>query len=144
MPLACFGRLTHIFMGAAVLLLSLFTLISGVEAAPATAILRVLPASGTIAVGDEFSVDFRLDTGGAAVAGIGVVVSYDGTLLQFVSSNAGNPLSVFPVPLIDPNPAQNPFNFERVRFDNGFNGSGGQLMRVVFMSPTAGSGAATI
>ena len=106
-----------------------------------TATLRVQPASGTHVVGEDFPVDFRLDTGNQFVGGVEIKVSYS-TNLEFVSFDAAG--SVYDVSVIDPAPLNNAFEFVRLRFDQGFNQNDGQLLHFVFHALSAGTATITI
>ena len=110
-------------------------------AAPATAVIKVVPSSGSQSVGAAFAVDFKLDTGGQAVGGVLVDVTYS-TNLGFVSADVAG--SVFDFEVIAPTPVNNRFQFVRVRLDDGFNGSDGQLIKITFRPTAAGTGAITI
>jgi hypothetical protein len=103
--------------------------------AAATATVSVTPATGSITIGQPVVVDVKLSTGNQAVAGIDVGISYSANL-TFVSADAAN--SVFDREITPPAPAANKFQFSRVRFDEGFEGSNGQLLRLTFMSNAVG------
>ncbi len=111
-----------------------------VIAAP-TAQLKVNPATGTYTFGAEFNVNFQLTTGGQAVGGVQVDVIYS-PHLEFVSFDATG--SVFNQEVIAPAPSNGAFQFARIRFDTGYDGSDGQLLRMRFRAASAGSATITI
>lgn len=110
-------------------------------AAVATAIISISPSSGTRDVGASFPLDFKIDTGGQAVGGVSVDVTYSSNL-EFVTADAAG--SVFDQEVVAPTPQNNAFSFIRVRFDNGFTGPDGQLLKVTFKALAAGQGTVTI
>ncbi len=110
------------------------------QAANPTATVSVSPSSGDQTVGNNFTVSFKLDTGGQPVTVLGVDVNYSSNL-QFISFDESG--SVF-MPITNPDPSGNHFRFERWRTDAGFNGSDGLLIKVTFKPLQSGTGSITI
>ncbi len=132
-------------MSLSSLSLSLFLLsiavIPGAAEAQSTATLKVVPSPGSATVGTDFIVDLKLDTGGQAVGGVLVSVSYSSNI-QYVGIISGT--SVFDQEIIAPAPSGNIFQFARVRFDTGFNGADGELLQVTFRPLSNGVAAIVI
>ncbi len=125
---------------------SLLVLLSAVgthhaQAAPQTATLKVSPASSTVTVNSEFSVNLLVDTGGQSASYVTVDVNYSNNL-EYVRFDASG--SVFSTALFDPTPSGNHFKLERTRTDAGYNGSNGQILKVTFKAIAAGTGTVTI
>ncbi len=108
------------------------------DAAP-TATLSVTPQTGTYTVGMAFDVDVKLTTGGQAVAGVDVRITLSDNL-QYVSSSADG--SVFDQDVVNPRVNGNQITFSRVRFDQGYSGTNGHVMRLRLQA--IGSGQATV
>jgi hypothetical protein len=102
----------------------------------AGATIRIVPNTGLVNVGEQVTVDVKLDTNNFAVAGVGVTLSYSSNL-TFVSSDVTT--SVFNTEVKPVSVANNVLSFVRVRTDTGFNGSSGQLARLVFNVNASGA-----
>ena len=106
-----------------------------------SAALKAVPSSGTQNVGTDFIVDLVVDTGGESVGGIYVDVTYSNNLALANTDALG---SVFDQAVLSPAPLRNQFHFARVRFDSGYSGAEGQLLRLTFTPLSAGVGTVTI
>lgn len=130
-------QLRHLFSK-----LLIFVLVSAIYlphafAAPATAIFKMQSSASSVTVGDTFTVDFKIDSGGQAISWVTGNVSFSSSTLEYVSADATG--SDFNVQVTVPT-GSNPFSFERTRFDDGYNGSNGQMIRVTFKAKTTGTG----
>lgn len=106
-----------------------------------TAALLITPATGNQTVGSTFDVDVKLTTGGQAVAGAEVRITLSSNL-QYVSFSSGG--SVFSQDVINPQVSGNQITFSRVRFDDGYNGSNGQVLKLTLKGTAAGQGTIAI
>jgi hypothetical protein len=122
------------------IVISLVGIAQPVGAATPSAVLSIVPPSGSYTTGETFTVDVRLDTGGQPVTVIGVVIQYSN--LEFV--NAIDTGSVFNGPIKEPKPGVKPIEIERFRADDGYNGTDGLVLKLVFKSTQAGTGSVTI
>lgn len=101
---------------------------SGEAQGPATATLKIVPSTGNGTVGVDMGVDIKVDTS-QSVGGILASVTYSGNL-QYVGAITSS--SVFDQEIMAPAPSGNTVQFARVRFDTGFNGTDGQVIRLTF------------
>ena len=103
--------------------------------------LKVLPASGTHAVGQDFTEDIVLDTGGETVGGVFVDVIYSSNLAFVKADPLG---SVFDQEVLTPLPLRNHFQLASVRFDGGYKGAEGHIVRLTFKPLSPGNALVTI
>src|SRR3989338_1857071 len=99
-----------------------------------TATLKVYPSSGAGTVGVDLPVDVQLDTS-QSVGGVLVSISYS-TNLEYVGAISSS--SVFDQEIESPAPSGFAFQFARVRFDTGFNGTDGQVLKLTFRPTSNG------
>lgn len=108
------------------ILVFLICIPSGASALSPTADLRIVPI---VQEGESLSVDVRLDTGGVAVGGVQVQISHSSNI---VLSDSDGTDSVFSQGIVEPKANGDSLRFVRVRFDEGFSGDDGQLIRLTF------------
>ncbi len=115
-------------------------LLSVPSAHAASASLSISPSSGSKTVGSNFTVEFKVDSGGASISGATVDVNYSSNL-DYVSADGSG--SVLDQEAVAPSPSNTHFKFTRLRFSSGFTGTG-TLLKVTFKPTSSGTGTITI
>jgi len=95
----------------------------------AAATLKLSPASGEYTVGNTFSLDVKVDSGGDKIVAVKAVLTYDATVLEYQSINFdGSPLEgAAGVPSI----SGGKIDFSRLTFSGGVSGEN-QVAKIAF------------
>ena len=100
----------------------------------ASASLYLTPATKVVNVGGQFNVDVMLDTGGADVSAVDVVLNYPADKLEYVNAQAG---TILPQMAVRSNtPGTLSLNF--ISASGTYSGTG-KLVSLTFKAKTAGS-----
>ncbi len=110
-----------------------------VDAATPTATLSAALSTSSVTNGSNLTIDVKLSTGGQAVSGVTVALTYSSNL-TYVGFDASG--SVMSSEVSAPSPSSNRLSFTRLRFDSGYTGDSGTLGVLTFKATE--EGAATV
>ncbi len=134
-------RLFALLSGILVAGLLLASHLGSASAATKTATLSVVSQGTQVVLDTFFNVDIKLNTGGQAVGGVRLTLNTS-TNLQFLGGNAEGSDFASEVSPITIN--GNTITAARVRLDAGYNGTTGQVVRLVFKPTAVGTATVTL